>query len=97
MPENCCGGEFTDAACSDGLDNDQNGFADCADFGCKLGMFVTVCDGSSSTVDPALDGPEDTATACSDGYDNDGDGYTDCGDFGCLDAEDPAVSAHCEV
>ena len=36
-------GERTDESCSDGFDNDGDGFADCADVGCKLGTEVSVC------------------------------------------------------
>src|SRR5690606_26395182 len=36
-------GERTDYFCSDGFDNDGDGFTDCDDIGCKLGTEVTVC------------------------------------------------------
>ncbi len=36
-------GERNDQACSDGFDNDGDGFTDCADVGCKLGTEVSVC------------------------------------------------------
>jgi hypothetical protein len=36
-------GERTDYFCSDGFDNDGDGFTDCNDIGCKLGTEVTVC------------------------------------------------------
>src|SRR5690606_22150885 len=36
-------GERTDYFCSDGYDNDGDGFTDCDDIGCKLGTEVTVC------------------------------------------------------
>lgn len=36
-------GERTDYFCSDGFDNDGDGFTDCNDLGCKLGTEVTVC------------------------------------------------------
>jgi hypothetical protein len=36
-------GERTDYFCSDGIDNDGDGFIDCADLGCRLGTEVTVC------------------------------------------------------
>ena len=62
--------ENTDARCSDGVDNDFNGFTDCEDFGCTRTPGVTVCD-------------EDTAPLCSDGLDNDGDGLPDCADPDC--------------
>lgn len=36
-------GERTNYFCSDGVDNDGDGFTDCDDLGCKLGTEVTVC------------------------------------------------------
>jgi hypothetical protein len=36
-------GERTDYFCSDGYDNDGDGFTDCDDVGCKLGTEVSVC------------------------------------------------------
>ena len=68
--EACCSNENSDAACSDGIDNDGNGYADCLDFGCSQGMYVTVC-------------VENTDKLCSDGKDNDGDKSVDCADSGC--------------
>lgn len=35
--------ETTDPLCSDGFDNDRNGFADCSDFSCLTSVDVTVC------------------------------------------------------
>lgn len=39
----CEGVENTDALCSDGLDNDGDGYFDCVDFNCSMNSFVTVC------------------------------------------------------
>ena len=64
--------ENTDYACSDGIDNDGNGYTDCADNNCKQ---LSVC--------CVKTGDENTVAACSDGIDNDCDGYVDCGDFSC--------------
>ena len=55
------------ASCSDGLDNDLNGKADCQDDACKL---QAVC-------------AEDTNAKCSDGVDNNGNGLIDCADSSC--------------
>lgn len=83
--------EDTVAACSDGCDNDGNGFADCGDFDC-CGVVTcgagTACarDGGGGGPAGACDGgiaPEDTVAACSDGCDNDDNGFFDCGDFDC--------------
>ncbi len=38
-------GERNDVACSDGVDNDDDGRTDCADFGCRFDPTVTVCQG----------------------------------------------------
>lgn len=54
-------------ACLDGLDNDADGAADCADSDC------------ADFCDPA----EADATTCRDNLDNDGDGFFDCTDPGC--------------
>lgn len=36
-------GERNDRACSDGMDNDGDGFTDCADLGCRYSPEVSVC------------------------------------------------------
>jgi hypothetical protein len=70
--------------CSNGLDDDDDGLADCADPDCHEAL----CDdGNPATNSRCLNGAcravvED---ACSDGVDNDGDGLTDCADFNCQD------------
>ena len=61
-------GENTLEACTDGKDNDNDGFIDCRDYDC-LGIGYCMA--------------ENTIAACSDNYDNDGDGYIDCDDFDC--------------
>jgi hypothetical protein len=66
--ELCCSTEFTNELCSNGIDDDDNGYTDCEDFGCSQGVFVTVCDAE---------------TSCTDGIDNDNDGRTDCLDSDC--------------
>lgn len=40
-------GERNDQLCSDGIDNDNDGRTDCADFGCRFDPSVTVCQGST--------------------------------------------------
>jgi hypothetical protein len=76
------GAESTDALCSNGIDDDQNGYADCDDLWCRDSVTVTVCG--------AL---ENTAAACTDGIDNPEapsaagtprtDGLIDCADPDC--------------
>jgi len=39
-------GERTDEVCGDGIDNDFDGATDCADFGCRFDLSVTVCRGN---------------------------------------------------
>lgn len=53
------GAEVTNALCSNGLDDDNNGYADCDDYWCRDAVAVTVCN--------AL---ENSAAACGDGVDN---------------------------
>ena len=65
--------ENTDELCSDGIDNDGDGFIDC-------GMAGTEPDFDCIGTAPC--GAEDTPALCSDGIDNDNDGFIDCGDAG---------------
>jgi hypothetical protein len=83
------GAEASDTLCSNGTDDDSNGFADCNDFWCRDSVGVTVCS--------AL---ENTAAACRDGVDNPEsptggtprvDGLVDCADPDC--AKNPALPA----
>ncbi|WP_437310882.1 hypothetical protein [Sorangium sp. So ce388] len=62
--------EDTDAACSNGYDDDGDGLADCADPECQ---WLSWC----------VPWREDTDAACSNGYDDDGDGLADCADPEC--------------
>lgn len=75
--------------CSDGIDNDQNGYADCGDYSC------------SQSDDPAVKAHcdlilEATPDKCSDRIDNDGNGFVDCADYSCKKSKDPAVQAVCQ-
>lgn len=40
----CMGDESSDALCSDGIDNDGDGYTDCIDYNCSMNSQVTVCD-----------------------------------------------------
>ncbi|XXY48828.1 hypothetical protein WME91_53375 [Sorangium sp. So ce269] len=62
--------EDTDAACSNGYDDDGDGLADCDDPECQ---WLSWC----------VPWREDTDAACSNGYDDDGDGLADCDDPEC--------------
>ncbi len=55
--------------CGDGVDNDWNGFADCADNACKV---------------PGTGCIEATTAECTDGIDNDNNMHADCADFNCM-------------
>jgi len=72
------GREDDDAACSDGRDNDGDGYFDCVDYSCSRNPNITVC--NSTPPSPTF---ESTDVSCSDGVDNDQDGYLDCDDFDC--------------
>jgi hypothetical protein len=61
--------ENTPTTCTDGLDNDGDGFTDCDDYDC---IGITGCV------------QENTPATCTDGLDNDGDGFTDCNDYDCI-------------
>jgi len=72
------GDENNLVACNDGLDNDCDGYVDCADRNCS-------CVGSCP---PALlnctcRGLDNTNANCVDRIDNDCNGFVDCSDFGC--------------
>lgn len=72
--------EADNLKCSDGKDNDNDGYADCRDFSCSLNPWVTVCSGNKTV-------KEATPEACTDGVDNDGDGKFDCADPECQSRE----------
>merc|ERR1711991_828206 len=72
--------EATRERCSDGIDNDNNGYTDCADYSCKRANDLEVRQACQEGVG------ETSAEAnahCSDMQDNDGDGFTDCADWDC--------------
>lgn len=69
------------------IDNDADGFANCADYSCSM------------SADPALQELcplEDTLEDCMDGIDNDDNGFIDCADFGCSMSDIPEVIELCE-
>jgi len=84
--------------CSDGLDNDYDGFIDMADSGCSgtgENTLALCTDGIDNDGDSFIDANdfncwtvlglsyENTLAKCSDGIDNDGDTYIDGQDYGC--------------
>ena len=68
-------GESVDETCSNGVDDDDNGYADCDDFGCARNLAVFVCGAKASF--------ENSPTDCANGQDDDGDGRVDCDDPDC--------------
>jgi deoxyribonuclease-1 len=75
-----CQVEAGDAACADGVDNDQDGAIDCDDLDCGA---LVACAPPART--------EDSDALCRDGMDNDGDGFIDCQDFDCSRGESVTV------
>jgi len=90
--------EESDEACSDGIDNDGDGFIDCEDRDCTINPYITVCPHSENDCTNGIDddadgfidasdwdckGAESSDEACADRADNDGDGYIDCDDYDC--------------
>ena len=74
------GYENNDQACSDGIDNDNDGLIDCEDPDCI--WHSSQC---GEIVPPYPPNPvkENTVELCHDGIDNDGNGQFDCGDANC--------------
>ncbi|MCI0479953.1 fibronectin type III domain-containing protein, partial [Candidatus Uhrbacteria bacterium] len=66
--------EDTEAACSNGADDDGDGLIDCQDPECAT---LGIC------APPPVPVPENTNVACSNGADDDGDGLIDCQDPEC--------------
>ena len=86
------GRENSNRECTDGVDNDCNGFIDCEDFGCRnCGVSACVRDGGVTQRDGGfcMCATERNATACSDGNDNDCDGFVDCMDNDCVNCAVP--------
>ena len=79
------GMENSPAACMDGIDNDCDGYTDCADRNCS-------CQGACApvVVGCTCRGSENTNGTCGDGIDNDCNSFVDCRDFSC--SMTPAVT-----
>lgn len=81
--------ESTRALCTDGIDNDRNGVADCADPDCEFFCKEVNCrDGIDDDADGKTDCEDEDcgrieACHCGDGRDNDSNGTVDCGDSAC--------------
>ena len=74
----------------DGIDNDCDGYTDCASFTCTRANrgasadAIAYCQAQNC---PDGNGKENSLEACSDGFDNDCDGYIDCDSFTCTRAD----------
>jgi hypothetical protein len=69
--------------CTDGLDNDCDGYADCADILCEY-LFECSCPGGEDERGYGIAGGQGDCSRCYDGVDNDCDGGIDwTGDSGC--------------
>ncbi len=66
--------ETNNEACSNGVDDNKNGYTDCKDFACSRNYAVTVCKDSHY---------ESSPLACSNSIDDDHDGLTDYEDPDC--------------
>ncbi|MAX09637.1 MAG: hypothetical protein CMG13_02095 [Candidatus Marinimicrobia bacterium] len=95
----CEGGGSGGEDCTNGIDDDGDGFIDCNDFDCD-------CGGEDCTngIDDDGDGFIDcndfdcdcgSGEDCTNGIDDDGDGYIDCNDFDC-DGESACPSEICD-
>jgi hypothetical protein len=74
--------------CTDGVDNDCDGFVDCADPDCATCDPCSCCDGvclpdEECVCEVDCGTPPAIETQCSDGLDNDCDGDIDCADSDC--------------
>lgn len=65
--------------CSDGIDNDNDGFTDATDPGCWTDPY------NSGSYNPSGNNELSASTECTDGIDNDQDGTVDSADPGCWD------------
>jgi sialate O-acetylesterase len=97
-PEDCGPPASTESSCSDGIDNDCDGFTDCLDSECSEDPACEVSYCGDETCDPDEDQcncsddcgtPPSTETSCTDEIDNDCDTYIDCDDHSDCDS-DPA-------
>lgn len=77
------GAECDDALCSDGVDNDGNGLADCADAWCRDSVAVSVCQSLENSDSSCSDGLDSVESPPDFSESNTADGVIDCADPDC--------------
>ncbi|MBU1534868.1 hypothetical protein KKF84_06085, partial [Myxococcota bacterium] len=94
--------------CDNGIDDDQDGFTDCADSDCQNNPLCDTSENCTNGTDDDGDGFSDCADAdcyqaqaclmrmedCSNSIDDDDDGAVDCEDADCLDSPDCDTVVH---
>jgi hypothetical protein len=81
--------ESTLEKCSNGQDDDDNGFTDCSDNSCRDSTDQAVFDHCAAVL-------EMTPERCSDNLDNDNNGFADCVDRNCRDSNDIEIKRLCQ-
>ncbi len=85
-------GTCEETDCDDGVDNDEDGYTDCAEPTCSAFIGCQeVCDdgidnnndGLTDCADPGCRFFDGCREICDDGLDNDNNGYADCADYAC--------------
>jgi hypothetical protein len=66
--------------CTDQIDNDGDGFADCSDYSCRTATDIQT---RQACQENAGSTTADAIGKCTDMLDNDNDGFTDCDDWDC--------------
>lgn len=92
--------EVTETLCSDGKDNDCNGFTDCGDPTCNgivCGGVGKVCQAKSCVCQVDGGTPEVSESICGDGLDNDCDGAADCDDPSCNNVVCSTTNKRCSA
>lgn len=84
--------ENTEELCTDGCDNNGNGYSDCGDRDCCDALAGAGCGATTYCGRPT----KDTEKECRNGTDDDADTYIDCEDRDCCDVRDDcATGTYC--
>jgi len=73
--------EASIAECTDGIDNNNDAYTDCADRGCLRDAHDIAV--GRACQESLVEEKSELDARCCDGLDNDNDGFTDCEDFDC--------------